>query len=100
MIHTVGPVYRDGEQGEAKLLANCYQNTIALADQYQLRSLAFPAISCGIYGDPLDEACRIAVNAITESCARYPNIRKVILCAFDDKVHQAWLSALQSSQHH
>lgn len=100
IIHTVGPVYQDGQHGEPELLASCYRNSIALAEQHHIRSLAFPAISCGVYGYPLDQACKIAVNAITEACASHNSIRKVILCAYDDNVHQHWLSALQASQHH
>ena len=62
IIHAVGPIWRGGEHGEDRRLAACYRNSIRLAEQHQLESIAFPAISCGIYGYPIDAAARIAIH--------------------------------------
>ena len=63
VIHAVGPVWRGGGHNEAELLANCYRNSITLAEQQQLESIAFPAISCGIYGYPVEQAAGIAIES-------------------------------------
>lgn len=100
VIHTVGPVWRGGGNKEAELLADCYANSLKLAASHQIKSIAFPAISCGVYAYPVEQAASIAVNAITQECAKYPNIRKVIFCAFEQKVHAAILNALEHSALH
>lgn len=100
IIHTVGPIWRGGEQNEAKLLKGCYESAIALAAQHNLRSIAFPAISCGVYGYPIEQACEIAMNTIAEQISYYGDIRKVIFCAFGDDIYNAYLSALQKIQMH
>lgn len=64
IIHTVGPVYRGGDHGEAELLASAYRNSLLLADEHRLGSIAFPAISCGIFGYPVADAARIAVDTV------------------------------------
>jgi O-acetyl-ADP-ribose deacetylase len=66
VIHTVGPVYRDGLQGEAELLANCYKNCIDLADEQAFKSISFPAISTGAYGYPLAEAAKVAITTVLQ----------------------------------
>ena len=100
VIHTVGPVWQGGQHGEAELLAACYQRCIEIAVTHQIRSIAFPAISCGVYGYPVKQACEIAVNTISEQISQHQNIRKVILCAFDDIVYQHWLAALGNIKMH
>ena len=100
VIHTVGPIWQGGGSDEASLLASCYRKTLELADQKDIRSIAFPAISCGVYGYPIEQACQIAVDVISEQVSIYPNLRKVILCAFDDVVYQGWLQALSNSKMH
>jgi O-acetyl-ADP-ribose deacetylase (regulator of RNase III) len=72
VIHTVGPIWYGGESGEAELLASCYAKSLALAVELGLDSLAFPAISTGVYGYPSDEACRVAFAALREFCAQHP----------------------------
>jgi O-acetyl-ADP-ribose deacetylase (regulator of RNase III) len=79
VIHTVGPVYGHHAGNEARLLANCYENSIALAAREGLRTLAFPAISTGAYGYPKDEAARIALAAIQTALEDQPSISEVRL---------------------
>lgn len=82
VIHTVGPVWQGGRAGEAELLAACYRNALQLADRHGLMSLAFPAISTGIYGYPQDAAARIAVDTVTAWQAAAPTPGEVIFCCF------------------
>jgi O-acetyl-ADP-ribose deacetylase (regulator of RNase III) len=82
VIHTVGPVWRDGRHGEEELLASCYRNSIALADQNGARTIAFPSISTGAYGFPMDNAARIAVAEIRTFLERNSSMEKVLLVCF------------------
>lgn len=85
VIHTVGPIWQGGAQGEAELLAACYRNSLALAARHGLASIAFPAISCGVYGYPATEASDIAVGTVRQWLAQEPHtLRRVLLVAFDD----------------
>lgn len=83
VIHTVGPVW-DGE-GEAETLASCYENALRLAAEHRARSVAFPAISTGVYGYPPDRAARVAVGAVRRVLAEVGVVERVVLCAFDDE---------------
>jgi len=86
VIHTVGPVYKDGRQREPELLASCYRKSLALAAENGVKTIAFPAISCGAYGYPLDEAVEIAVRECREGVERHPGIEKVIFACFDENM--------------
>ena len=86
VIHTGGPVWRGGARGEPALLASCYRASLALAAQHGLASIAFPAISCGAYGYPLEEAVAIAVSETARGLARHDGITQVIFACFDDRL--------------
>lgn len=94
VIHTVGPVYDDGRSGEPELLALCYRNSLGLAVEHGVRTIAFPAISCGAYGYPIEEACAIAVREVRAFLAADARIERVVFVAFDDKVRAAYQQAL------
>lgn len=84
IIHTVGPVWRGGENGEPALLASCYRRCITLAEDKGVASIAFPSISTGIYGYPIDSAAQVAVDTVRESLSKESSIREVIFCCFSD----------------
>lgn len=94
IIHAVGPVWRGGNRGEAELLASCYRRSLALAEDRQLHSLAFPAISCGVYGYPIEQACAISVDTLLSALQDAPAVREVLLCAYDTRVSAGWHQAL------
>lgn len=93
VIHTVGPVWSGGAQGEPALLASCYRNSLALALKNSIKSIAFPAISCGIYGYPVAEAVEIARREILDFLSRHDEIERVVFACFDADVYQAYLDA-------
>jgi O-acetyl-ADP-ribose deacetylase (regulator of RNase III) len=95
VIHTVGPVWRGGDGGEPELLAACYRNSLCLAVEHGARTIAFPAISCGVYGYPLDEAARIAVREVRAFLAQDERIETVYLVCFGADTRQAYQRALQ-----
>jgi O-acetyl-ADP-ribose deacetylase (regulator of RNase III) len=85
VIHAVGPVWSGGGDREDDLLASCYRTSLSLAAQHRLASLAFPAISTGIYGFPADRAARVAVGSVTAELARARgSVRQVVFCCFSD----------------
>ncbi len=94
VIHTVGPVWRGGQFHESELLAACYRNALQLAADHQLSSVAFPAISCGAYGYPVDEAARIAVRAIRSFQTQYSTLDQVFLVAFSGEMEDILRDAL------
>ncbi len=93
-IHTVGPVWGGGNQGEAELLASCYRRCLEVAVENRVRTIAFPAISCGVYGYPLDPAAAIAVREARRFLAADDRIEKVIFVAFGDDVRAAYERAM------
>lgn len=94
VIHTVGPVWQGGGHGEADLLAQCYRSCLELARQNGLKSLAFPSISTGAYGYPLDKACRIALTEILGVIDSGPIPERVVIVCFDAGVSEAYTAAL------
>ena len=90
VIHTVGPVWRGGKRGEPETLANCYRNSLQVAVENGIRTIAFPAISCGAYGYPIEEAAQIAVNTTREFLATTDQIEKVIFVLWDEDVYEAY----------
>lgn len=89
VIHTVGPVWRGGNNADALLLASCYRQCLTLAQQYSLRSIAFPAISTGAYGYPLEDACKIALDETCKFIAVHPGL-KVMFACFDQTAEQTY----------
>jgi O-acetyl-ADP-ribose deacetylase (regulator of RNase III) len=96
VIHTVGPVWTGGKRGEDELLAHCYRNSLALAVEHGLRTIAFPAISTGAYGFPLRRAARIAVREVAAFLRQHPHITSVCFVCFGpdarDVYHQRLIS--------
>lgn len=82
VIHTVGPVWRGGEHGEAALLASCYRRSMALADANGVTTLAFPSISTGIYGYPIDLAAQVAIQTVQLALRDYPGLSDIVFCCF------------------
>src|SRR6266702_423726 len=98
VIHAVGPVWRGGAHGEADLLASCYQRSLEVAREAHCRSIALPAISCGIYHFPADEAVRIAVGTVLENLPRAPQIERVVFACFDDAMLARYEAELKRRQ--
>lgn len=97
VIHTVGPIWQGGDQGEPELLAACYRNSLKLAADNGVRTIAFPAISCGVYGYPLAEAARVAVREVRSFLAGDDRIEAVYLVCFGGEVREAYERALQGT---
>lgn len=84
VIHTVGPVYRGGAHGEPGLLASCYRRSMEIAEELRIVSVAFPAISCGVYGYPLEDAAKIAISTVKTALARAHNVVRVRFVLFSE----------------
>ena len=82
VIHTVGPVWHGGDKGEPELLASCYRRSFEVAHENGLTSIAFPAVSAGIYGYPMEKACEIALTETKKALAKYPEIERVVFALF------------------
>ncbi len=96
VIHTVGPVWAGGEAGEPDLLGKCYRGALELARDRGCRSIAFPAISCGVYGYPPTKAASVAVGAVSEFLAEDDSLEQVVLVAFDSAMESTLRAVLQS----
>ena len=100
ILHAVGPVWQGGGHGEAQLLASCYRRSMEIAGELKLKSLAFPSISCGVYGYPLEQAAAVAVNEVRTALDSPPpalrnNLKQVVFCVFDEgaeTIYQHYLS--------
>jgi O-acetyl-ADP-ribose deacetylase (regulator of RNase III) len=90
VIHTVGPVWHGGKQGEPETLANCYRNSLQIALENRIKTIAFPAISCGAFGYPVEEAAQIALETTREFLANTDQIDKVIFVLFGDDIYEAY----------
>lgn len=97
VIHTPGPIWRGGNQGEAGLLESCYRSCFALVRENNIRSIAFPSISTGIYSYPLDEAATIAVQTILDELKRSPSVDEVRMVCFSENVRNAYQAALNNA---
>lgn len=93
VFHTVGPVWNGGEHGEEKLLASCYQRCLELAQEHQVKSIAFPAISTGIYRFPSDRAAQIAVSTVREHL-EFSGVERVLFVCFDERTYSIYQSLL------
>ncbi len=89
VIHTVGPVYRQRPQ-DPQLLAACYRNSLELAVVHGLKTVAFPAISCGVYGYPPEKACAIAVDTVKDFLLRNDDLEKVLFVVFADEIYRLY----------
>lgn len=96
VIHAVGPVYKGGGQGEARLLASCYRASLKLALERGIKSLAFPSISTGAFGYPLDEAAEIALTTVKEFVEQNEGIELVRFVLFDQRTYDAYAAALRA----
>ena len=97
VIHTVGPIWRGGDQGEPEKLESCYRNSLALARKHQLRNVAFPSISTGVYGYPIEQACRIALETVKSELLQHPELERVVFVCFSERdrvVYESRLHAL------
>jgi O-acetyl-ADP-ribose deacetylase (regulator of RNase III) len=90
VIHTVGPIWRGGRQHEPEILANCYRNSLQLAVKNEIKTIAFPAISCGAYGYPIREAAQIAVKTTRDFLATEDKINKVVFVLWDEEISDAY----------
>ena len=94
VIHTVGPVWKGGTSCEPELLASCYRESFKLALEHGIQSLAFPAISCGVYAYPVEQACAIAFGETVKALQARPSLQQVYFVCFEELVHQAYLDEL------
>lgn len=94
VIHTVGPIWQDGKQGEAKLLASCYETALQLVCKHKLTAVAFPTISCGVYGYPWAEAVNIAIHTTKDFLASEQPIEQVLFVCFETELYNMYQQAL------
>ena len=97
IIHTVGPVWNGGKNNEDKLLANCYKNSLKLAVENGIKTIAFPAISTGVYGFPLERATKIAVTEIKKFIEKNESIEKVIFVCFDEETYSVYQKLISNA---
>ena len=95
VIHTVGPRWRGGDHGAAELLARCYRSCFAIVEERGIRTIAFPSISTGAYGFPIERACRIALREIRESLGRNSHVQEVRVVCFSQSDYEQYLDALR-----
>jgi O-acetyl-ADP-ribose deacetylase len=98
VFHAVGPIYRDGRQGEPDLLARCYRQCLALAEERGVRTISFPAISTGVYGYPLELAAEVAVHTVASSLPEFPAIEQVVFCCFSARDLAVYLGLVRAGR--
>ena len=98
VIHTVGPVYSDGQHGEPQLLAACYRNSLELAAKNGLKTIAFPLISTGVYGYPMEDAARIALREIMTFLIAHPDFEQVVVACYNHRAREIVESANMNMQ--
>jgi O-acetyl-ADP-ribose deacetylase len=96
VIHTVGPIWQGGNHGEPALLASCYRTSLALADEHHLSSIAFPGISTGIYGYPVQNAAQIAVETVKSYISAGTSLQRILFVCFNDTAEEAVRTALKA----
>lgn len=96
IIHTVGPVYKNGYSGEPEQLASCYKKSLRLAKEHNLKTIAFPNISTGVYGYPKNDAARIAIREVKEFLSHPGTLEQVIFCVFDNENYKIYDTLLAS----
>jgi len=96
VIHTVGPVWNGGNYHEADLLTSCYRQCMTLAHEYEISTIAFPAISCGVYGYPVDQAAHIAITSLLDAINTYKEIEKIICVCFGENIFNTYQSTLHN----
>jgi len=97
VIHTVGPVWKGGSRNEARLLRNCYVNSLKLAEEKGIETISFPSISTGVYGYPVGEAAVVALNAVMDYLDQLRGIKEVIFVLFDTRTYEAYERALEKT---
>ena len=97
IIHTVGPVWRGGKNGEPELLASCYRGSLAIAAEHEMKSIAFPSISTGVYGYPIELAARVAVETVCDVVRKSSKIEEIIFCCFSQNDLDVYESLLPKS---
>ena len=95
VIHTVGPIWQDGSRGEPELLASCFRESLLLAKEHEINSIAFPAISTGVYGYPMEKAAQVAVKTMCEILKDDPQIKVVYLVCFDQAAFHTFQQVLE-----
>jgi O-acetyl-ADP-ribose deacetylase (regulator of RNase III) len=98
IIHTVGPVWNGGKSNEDKLLANCYINSLKLAVENKIKTIAFPAISTGVYHFPLERATQIAVGEVKKFVEKNESIEKIVFVCFDEETYQVYEKVLMQNE--
>jgi O-acetyl-ADP-ribose deacetylase (regulator of RNase III) len=98
VIHTVGPIWRGGKNNEAELLASAYRRSLEVAVENNIKSIAFPNISTGVYGFPKQKAAEIAIKTVQEFCSQHPEIQKVIFISFNRRNFKIYDKLLQSNK--
>jgi len=96
IIHTVGPIWHGGKRGEAQMLESCYTRSLSLALKHEIKTIAFPAISCGAHGYPFDAASKIAVDSVCNFIAEHDDFETIIFACFSDEMEAAYKKSLSA----